>query len=181
MRICIFGASSRELAQKYYTEAEELGRLIASEGHTLVFGGGDGGLMGACARGVTACGGECIGIAPRYFDEPGILYSGCTRLEFTDTMRERKARMEAESDAVIVLPGGVGTFEEFFEILTLKQIGRLHKPIAVLNTHGYYEGLLAMLRHATAEGFMTRGCLELFALVDTPEAALAHVTRGVSS
>lgn len=181
MRICIFGASSRELAQGYYTAAEKLGRRIAEGGHTLVFGGGDGGLMGACARGVTARGGEIVGVAPRFFDEPGVLYPACTRLEFTDTMRERKARMEAESDAVIVLPGGVGTFEEFFEILTLKQIGRLHKPIAMLNTLGYYDGLVAMLRPATAEGFMTRGCLALFAFVDTPEAALAHVTRGLSS
>ena len=124
MRICIFGASGRELDERYYTEAEALGELIGRNGDSIVFGGGAEGLMGACARGVHSAGGGIIGIAPRFFDEPGILYDKCSRMIFTETMRERKQAMQDNSDACIVLPGGIGTLEEFFELLTLKQLGR---------------------------------------------------------
>ena len=175
MRICIFGASGRELDRAYFDAAEELGRLLAQGGHTLVFGGGAEGLMGACARGAASQGGEIVGIAPRFFDEPGILFEGCTRFVYTDTMRERKAAMEAESEAFIALPGGIGTFEEFFETLTLRQLGRHSKPIAVLDTLGYYAPMLAMLEKAAADGFMSRNCLRLFRLCGSPAEALSHV------
>lgn len=134
MNICIFGASGRELEESYYAEAELLGSLIARQGHTLVFGGGREGLMGAAARGAYENGGRIIGIVPKFFDEPGIIYEHCTELVFTETMRERKQLMEERSEACIVLPGGIGTFEEFFEMLTLKQLGRSDRAIVVLNT-----------------------------------------------
>lgn len=175
MNICIYGASGNELAQEYFDDAFALGQRMAENGHTLVFGGGNGGLMGACARGAASKSGEIIGIAPRFFDEPGVLFPACSRFVYTETMRERKAAMEAESGAFIVLPGGIGTFEEFFEILTLKQLGRHAKPIAVLNTLGYYGDLLRMLETAVSGGFLSRSCLALFALCDTPEEALQHV------
>ena len=130
MKICIYGASGDELAQEYFDAAQSLGRLIAEGGHSLVFGGGSRGLMGACARGALSRGGEIVGVAPRFFDEPGILFPGCSRFVFTETMRERKAVMEDLADAFVVLPGGIGTFEEFLETLTLKQLGRHDKPIA---------------------------------------------------
>ena len=93
-------------------------------------------------------GGEIVGVAPRFFDEPGILFQGCTQMHFTDTMRQRKELMEQLSDGFIMAPGGIGTFEEFFEILTLRQLGRHQKPIAILNVRGYYDPLLALLENA---------------------------------
>lgn len=175
MNICIYGASSDKLAREYFEAAEKLGALMARGGHRLVFGGGQGGLMGACARGVSGEKGELTGIAPRFFDEPGVLYPHCTLFLFTDTMRERKAAMEQEAEAFILLPGGIGSFEEFFETLTLKQLGRHTKPIAILNTLGYYNDMYAMLKKISAEGFMSESCLDLFSLCDTPEQALDNV------
>ena len=172
MNICVFGASSNELDQTYYTAAQTLGRAIAAGGHTLVYGGGAGGLMGACARGAAERSGQIIGIAPRFFDEPGILYKERGRLIYTDTMAQRKQLMEEKADAYIVLPGGIGTFEEFFEVLTLKQLGRHSKPMVMLNTLGYYDALVETLRKTAEAGFMSRNCLTLFTLCDSPELAV---------
>ncbi len=173
MKICVFGASGKELDQEYFDAAEELGRLLGEGGHTLVFGAGDSGLMGSCARGAAAAGAEIIGIAPRFFDEPGVLYPHCSHLVLTETMRERKALMEDEGEAFIVLPGGIGTLEEFFEVLTLRQLGRLDKPIVLLNTRGYFDLLRALLEKGAAEGFLGESCLALCVLCPDPASALA--------
>lgn len=110
--------------------------------------------MGAAARGMSSVGGRgIIGVAPRFFDEPGILYEGCTEMIFTETMSERKKAMEDMSEAFVTLPGGIGTFEEFFEALTLKQLGRHAKAMAVLNTLGYYDSMESMLQKAVDERF----------------------------
>ena len=175
MRICIYGASGQDLPRPYFEAARELGRLLAVEGHTLIFGGGAHGLMGACAEGASEKGGEIIGIAPRFFDEPGILYPHCSRFVYTETMSQRKTAMFEESEAFIALPGGIGTFEEFFETLTLKQLGRHSKPMALLNTLSYYEPLTALLERAAADGFLARRCFQLFGLCQTPREALDHV------
>ena len=175
MRICVYGASGNQLDQAYFDAAFRLGQLLAAGGHTLIFGGGAKGLMGACARGAAEKGGEILGVAPRFFDEPGILFPRCSRFLFTETMAERKSAMAEESEAFIALPGGIGTFEEFFETLTLKQLGRHGKPIALVNTLGYFTPLSALLERAVADGFLAKGCLELFALCPTPEEALDHV------
>ena len=164
MKICVFGASSRELAQGYYDAAYELGAQLARRGHELVFGGGTSGLMGAAARGVVSEGGRLTGVAPRFFDEPGILFEGCTDFVFTETMSERKKAMEDMSEAFITLPGGIGTFEEFFEALTLKQLGRHAKAMAVLNTLGYYDALEAMVQRAVDERFLTADGKDLYAM-----------------
>ena len=177
MNICIFGASGRELEESYYAAAELLGSLIAQQGHTLVFGGGREGLMGAAARGAYENGGRIIGIVPKFFDEPGIIYEHCTELVFTETMRERKQLMEERSEACVVLPGGIGTFEEFFEMLTLKQLGRSDRAIVVLNTNNYYAPMQQMLENTARQRFMSRGCLELYELADTPEQALECIAR----
>ena len=175
MNICIYGASSNKLAQIYYTEAYKLGELMAKGGHTLVFGGGQGGLMGACAEGAHAHGGKIIGVAPRFFDAPGILFPHCQQFIYTETMRERKAIMEEQSDAFIVLPGGIGTYEEFFEMLTLKQLGRHGKPMAMLNTNGYYDPMAVMLQNTVDEGFMSASCMDLFGVCSTPAEVLDYV------
>ncbi len=178
MNICVYGASSNVIDEKYIKAGEELGRLMAKEGHTLVFGGGAAGLMGAVARGAKEGGGKIIGVAPSFFNVDGILFDGCDEFIYTETMRERKAKMEKLSDAFLMTAGGIGTFEEFFEILTLRQLGRHSKPIAILNTDGYFDSLLALLDRAIDEKFMTEANRKIFAMETTPEKALALLTSG---
>lgn len=175
MKLCVFAASSRELAQAYYDAAFELGAELARRGHTMVFGGGTSGLMGAAACGVSSEGGGLIGVAPRFFDEPGILYEHCSELLFTETMSERKKLMEDLSDGFITLPGGIGTFEEFFEALTLKQLGRHAKAMAVLNVCGYYDSMEAMLQRAVDERFFPPDGHELYAIFDSVPRLMDYV------
>lgn len=166
MRICVYGASSNAIDPRYLAAGEALGRRLAQRGHSLVFGGGAAGMMGAAARGVTAGGGRILGVAPTFFNVDGVLYDKCTDFIYTETMRERKQCMEDNADAFIMTPGGIGTFEEFFEILTLKQLGRHRKPIAVLNTLGYYNAIRDMLNTAVEQNFMRPASLELFGIFD---------------
>lgn len=154
MRICLYGASSNEIDKKYIEAAEELGYELAKKGHGMVYGAGANGLMGAAARGFTKGGGEIIGVAPEFFNVDGVLYDKCTKLIRTETMRERKRIMEEYADAFVVVPGGIGTYDEFFEILTLKQLGRHTKAIAVYNSYGYYDVMSAMLKNTVDCGFM---------------------------
>lgn len=172
MKICIFGASSSRLDPVYYHEAEAMGRLLAEAGHTVVFGGGADGLMGACARGAKSAGGKIVGIAPRMFNEPGILLPECDELILTDTMAARKETMFSESEAFLALPGGIGTMDEFFEAITLRQLGLLRGQLVLLNTRGFYTPLVAYLEQMVEQGFMSRNCLALLSLCDTPEAAM---------
>ena len=174
MNICLYGASSKELDKKYISAAEELGRIIAERGHSLVYGGGAHGMMGAAARGVKSAGGTVIGVAPRFFNVDGVLYDECDEFIYTETMRERKQIMEERSDAFVAVPGGIGTFEEFFEILTLKQLGRHDKPIALYNTFGYYDCLENMLKKAVRDKFMTEGCSMLYRACASAEEILDY-------
>ena len=174
MRICIYGASGDQLDARYFEAARGLGEELGRRGHSLVFGGGAHGLMGACAEGAAAAGAEIVGVAPRFFDEPGVLFSGCTRFVWTESMRERKAAMEELAEAFVVLPGGIGTLEEFFETLTLKQLGLHGKPIALLNTLGYFNAVETLLEQAAEGGFMSRGCLKLCGFCSTPGEALDY-------
>jgi len=162
MQICVYGASSNTIDPSYLSAGEELGRAMAARGHGLVFGGGAQGMMGAAARGVTAGGGTILGIAPSFFNVDGVLYPDCTEFIYTDTMRERKQLMEDHSDAFVTTPGGIGTFEEFFEILTLKQLGRHNKPIAVFNIDGYYDDMQRMVETAVRQNFLQEACLGLY-------------------
>ena len=181
MKICIFGASSNRLDDAYFEAAEELGRCIAAGGDTLVFGGGADGLMGACARGAKVRGGRLIGIAPKLFDEPGFLLQDCDEFLMTGTMAERKEQMLQLSDAFIALPGGIGTMDEFFETITLKQLGLAHGPLVLLNTNGFYDPLMAFLTEMAEGGFMSAACLDLVHCVSTPEEAVraAHLPEEV--
>lgn len=172
MNICVYGASSNNIDKIYINDGERLGEVMAQNEHTLIFGGGQTGLMGAVVRGVTKLGGKSIGIAPTFFDIPGILFEECTEFIFTDTMRERKDLMEKKADAFIMTPGGIGTMEEFFEIYTLKQLKQHNKPIGILNTEGYYDDLINMLRNTANKGFLAHECLDLFVVSDDPEILL---------
>ena len=182
MNICVFGASSDRIDSNYLEAAEKLGTLIACGGHRLVFGGGKQGLMGACARGVLREGGKALGIAPLFFDEPGVLMkeAGCEIL-FTDTMSERKRLMEEKADAFVALPGGIGTYEEFFEVLTLKQLGRHDKPMAMLNTLCYFNMFNKLLQQTAEQGFMHEDVLSLYAMCKDPEAVMDHILHSESA
>ena len=177
MKICMYGASSTELEQIYYEKADEFGRIMAERGHGLVFGGGATGLMGSTVRGVSSAGGYSLGIAPTFFRQPGILYDYCSEFIFTETMRERKQLMEDKADAFVMLPGGIGTYEEFFEILTLKQLGRHNKPIAIYNINGYYDLLAEMLKHTVAQGFMKDECLNLCGIFEDAGSLLDYLEK----
>ena len=174
MRVCVFGASSKDIAQVYFDGAFALGELLARRGHEIVFGGGASGLMGAAARGARSAGGRLIGVAPRFFDQPGVLFD-CDEMVFTETMGERKKAMEDMAEAFVTLPGGIGTFEEFFEALTLKQLGRHAKAMALLNTNGYYSELEAMLRRAVREEFLTPDGKALYETFDEPAALADYI------
>lgn len=175
MNICIYGASSAKLDPVYYEKTEELGRMMGLRGHGLVFGGGATGLMGAAARGVDAYHGYILGIAPSFFDQPGVLYEHCSEFIFTETMRERKKLLEERSEATIVAPGGIGTYEEFFEILTLKSLRRLNRPIVLYNIEGYYDIIKELLEQTADRDFMDKENLKLCEFMDDPEEILDYI------
>ena len=175
MNICVFGASSDAINKKYIVQGEHLGEELAKRGHNLVYGGGACGLMGAVARGVTRGGGKIVGVAPSFFQIDGVLYDKCTEFIYTDTMRERKQIMEDKADAFIITPGGIGTFEELFEILTLKQLDRHQKAIAFLNTDGYYDMVAELMKRTSDLGFMKPASLKLYEFFDSVEAILDYL------
>jgi len=179
MNICVFGASSYLIDETYIVAGEELGRTMVERGHGLVFGGGAHGLMGAVVRGVTEMKGTSIGVVPTFFNVDGILFDACTETIRTDTMRQRKQIMDDRSDAFIMTPGGIGTFEEFFEILTLKQLGRHIKPIAVLNTNGYYDAMELMMDRCMNEQFMRPACRKLYGVFDEIGPLLDYIETDV--
>ncbi len=172
MRVCIFGASGDDIEQVYFDETFAVGRALAERGHSLIFGGGAHGLMGAAARGFTAGGGKIVGVAPRFFDIPGVLYEACDEFVWPDSMRDRKKYMEDNADAFLVVPGGIGTYEEFLEVLTLKQLARHGKPIVLYNINGFFDKLTDLIAADTAAGFIRRQTMELFDLADDPETAV---------
>ncbi len=131
-----------------------MGETIARRGLTIVYGAGSTGLMGAVADGALEAGGEVIGVIPDYFNTPALCHQNLTRLEVVDTIHVRKARLAELADAFIAMPGGYGTFEELFEILTWAQIGLHAKPVGLLNALGYFDPLLALVQHALQEGFI---------------------------
>lgn len=175
MNICLFGASSEVIDRSYLEAAYALGAEIAARGHALVYGGGAQGIMGAAARGAADNGGTIVGVAPSFFNVDGVLFDRCTEFIYTDTMRQRKQIMEDRSDAILLAPGGFGSFEEFFEILTLKQLGRHNKPIAVLNTNGYYDPMQAMIRNAVDQKFAASACLNIYRLFACGSDALDYL------
>ncbi len=179
MKICVYGAASDKILPAHIAAGEQLGELMALRHHGLVFGGGAHGMMGAVARGAHKYGGEITGIAPRFFDVGDILFPDCTRFIFTEEMRERKALMEQQADAFITTAGGIGTYEEFFEILTLRQLSRHAKPIVLLNTCGCFDPLLALLEATIAQGFAKPICRELYCVCQTPQQALDYLEQAI--
>lgn len=179
MKICVYGAASSEIDKCFVEAGEELGRKMAERNIGLVFGGGRNGMMGAVARGVAENGGNILGISPKFFEENNaeISFPECSEFIHTDTMRERKRLLDEKSDAFIITPGGIGTFDEFFEILTLKQLGRHNKAIVIFNIDNYYDNMLKMMQNSIERKFITEDCVELYKVVTTVEEALDYIEK----
>ena len=179
MRICVFGAASNDIDAKYVRDVESLCTRLAKAGHNLVFGAGASGLMGAAARGFKDGGADVIGVIPEFFKAVEVepIFDRCDELIFTETMRERKAIMEDKADAFIIVPGGIGTFEEFFEVLTLKQLGRHNKPIAMYNIEGYYDSMDSMMHHSIYEKFVSENCKKIYAILSSEDALVDYIER----
>jgi len=176
-RICVYCGSSDRISQAYLDAAYEMGKTIAQNTITLIYGAGSTGMMGAVANGAIETGGKVWGVIPKIFDTPQLAHKGLTQYEVTDSMHTRKARMADLADGFIALPGGMGTFEELFEIITWAQIGLHRKPIGLLNTHGYYDLLLGLIVHAEQEGFIYSEHRQLFTHAATPAALLEQMNN----
>lgn len=177
MKICVFGAASAHIDDIYIKKVEELGEKMAKRGHSLVFGAGATGLMGAAARGVKRGGGFIHGVIPEFFRDEGVevIYDECDKMTFTKNMSERKRIMEDDADAFIITPGGIGTFEEFFEVLTLKQLGRHQKPLVIFNIENYYDDLEKFMRTVTERRFITFKCYEMYDYFNDADAVLDYL------
>lgn len=173
MNVCVFCGSSTGTNSIYSKAAQELGSLLALNGHTLVYGGGNIGLMGIIADTVMEKGGEVIGVIPGFLVEKEVGHHGLTKLEIVDTMHVRKMRMAELSQTFIALPGGWGTLDETAEILTWKQLGLITQPVGILNTNGFFDTLLAQMDHMTKEGFLKPSNLDFVKVSDSPENLLS--------
>jgi uncharacterized protein (TIGR00730 family) len=170
--VCVFCGSSTGRDPTYVANAEALGRRLAGEGTTLVYGGASVGTMGAIARAALAAGGRVVGVIPANLDRVELAAEGLTELHRVGSMHERKAMMAELADGFVALPGGLGTLEETAEIATWSQLGLHTKPLGLLNTAGFYDGLLAFLDHATAQGFVRPEHRTLLLADDDPAALL---------
>ncbi|HEX9204771.1 MAG TPA: TIGR00730 family Rossman fold protein [Candidatus Deferrimicrobiaceae bacterium] len=164
-RLCVFCSSSDHLPEAFREEARALGARLAKEDIELVFGGGSVGMMGVLADAVLAGGGTVTGVIPSFLATKELAHEGITRQVVTGTMHERKQEMSRLADAFAILPGGFGTLDEFFEILTWKQLGLHDRPIVVANTGGWFEPLREFCRQAVSWGAVTRRNVELFSVV----------------
>ena len=170
--ICVFCGSSVGTDDSYRKTAHALGQVIAESGRRLVYGGGNIGLMGVVADSVLAGGGEVIGIIPQNLMDREVGHRGISELRVVDSMHQRKQLMSELSDGFIVLPGGLGTLEEFFEVWTWGQLGLHRKPYGILNVSGYYDSLLAFLDHAVAHRFVRPAHRELLIVEEDPSELL---------
>lgn len=176
--VCVYCASSTKIPSVYFDAAERLGQLLAEQGINLINGAGRQGLMGRISDATLACRGTVTGVIPHFMVEQGWHHHGLTRLIETETMHERKQLMAELSDGVIALPGGCGTMEELLEIITWKQLGLYLNPIIILNTDGFYDPLLTLLKQAIGQNFMRREHENIWQVASTPEEAvdLLYVT-----
>ncbi len=154
MNICIYGAASDRIDDSFKQKGEILGADIALNGDTIVFGGGASGMMGAVARGAYSKGGKIIGIVPSFFNVDGVLFEHCTEMIYTESMSERKKKLEDYADAFLVTPGGIGTFDELFQTLPLRQLCAHENPIAIYNVNGYFNDTVRMLETAIKYKFL---------------------------
>lgn len=175
-QIAVFCGSSAGEKEIYTEKAVQLGKAISAAGHTLVYGGGSRGLMGAIADSVFESGGRVVGVLPEIFNDPRIVRKDIySSLIITKDMHERKAKMYALADGFIIMPGGIGTFDEFFEIFTWKQIGYHSKNIALYNVDGFYDGLIEFLSSVAGNGFVSEKVIDSLIVSDDPDKIISEL------
>ncbi len=179
LSICLYGGASDNIPKHYVETVESLGREMAKRGHALIYGGGASGMMGAAARGVTSQGGFVIGVVPKFLNVFEPIYEECSAKIKTETMACRKEVMEENGDAFIVAPGGIGTFDEFFQVLTLKELGRHDHPVILFNFDGYYDSLVRVIDECIGVGFIRARVRELFDVCDTIDEVLDTIEAKV--
>jgi uncharacterized protein (TIGR00730 family) len=178
--ICVFCGSQPGLREGYVAAARDTARLLAQSGIELVYGGGHVGLMGALADEALSHGGRVVGVIPEHLMRPEVAHQELTELIVVDSMHTRKQTMAMRSDAFIVLPGGYGTIEEMFEMLTWLQLRLQQKPVGLLNVAGYFDSMLQFLEHAANEGLIRREHRGLLRVDDTPARLLAQLTSDIA-
>lgn len=170
--ICIYCGSADDVDQSYLDAAFQMGAAAAGRGIRVVYGGGSTGLMGALANGALSTGGEVIGVIPEIFNTAEKAHAHLTRTEIVEDMHQRKTRMAELAEGFVALPGGFGTLEELFEVLTWSQIGLHEKPIGLLNTNQYFDRLVSFLEHVDVQGFTFSRLHDLYSLGTRPDALL---------
>jgi len=175
--VCVYCGARAGDDPAFADTAEQVGRWIGQHGGQLVYGGGRNGLMGIVADATLAAGGRVVGIIPKALVEKESAHLSCTELHIVDTMHERKRMMAERADAFITLPGGIGTFEEFFEIWTWRQLGYHNKPVGLLNLQGYYDGLLTFLQSVVGHQFMGDWQMALIEVDTQVPRLMAHLVQ----
>lgn len=170
--VCVYCGSRSGAMPAYADAARTFGQALAQQGWRLVYGAGDVGLMGEVARAAQTAGGDTFGVIPTHLLAHEVGKTDLTRFVVTETMHERKKVMFMNADAVVVLPGGAGSLDELFEVLTWRQLGLHNKPVVLLNTAGYWSPLLALIDHVIAQGFADPELAEFLSVVDTPSEAV---------
>jgi uncharacterized protein (TIGR00730 family) len=176
-RVCVFLGSSRGAGDEYVRLAQQTARAIVRRGYGIVYGGGRIGLMGELADAALAAGGEVTGIIPRSLENPEIAHYGLTELHVVDTLHRRKELMAELSGAFLTLPGGIGTLDEFFDMLSWSQLGVHAKPNFLLNHRGFFDPSIAQLDHATREGFISPAHRALVTVVTKVEELAEQLTN----
>jgi uncharacterized protein (TIGR00730 family) len=172
MTVCVFASSSSRIDPKYVQAAAELGSLFARSKMKVIYGGGGIGLMGALADAVIENGGSITGVIPSFMNDEGWGHPGLNNMIVTTDMGDRKKNMFARADAVVALPGGIGTLEELAEAITLKQLGLFKGPVVILNTLDFYKSLFDFLEHMVSGNFMRSEHKDMWLIADTPEEVL---------
>lgn len=177
MRICIYGAASDKIDKKYLEDIEQVGTILAKQGHSLVFGGGDCGIMGAAASGFSKGQGEIIGVITTYINSYEKMYEDCTEQIVVETLAERKLIMEEKAEVFFIAPGGIGTYDEFFQCLTLKELDRHNKPIIVYNAFGFYDGLIQFMNQRVKDKFIREIVPSLYTVCNNIDEVLETLRK----
>jgi uncharacterized protein (TIGR00730 family) len=175
--VCVYCGSRNGVSPAYAEVALTVGQWIGKHQGQLVYGGGNNGLMGLVAQATAEAGGRVVGIIPKALQSHENTRTACDEVHVVDTMHERKRMMAERADVFLALPGGIGTFEEFFEVWTWRQLGYHDKPVGLLNTEGYYDGLLSFAQHSVTQGFLSDWQLDLIKCHDQPKTLLQELVQ----